>query len=72
MVRVAKNTPVEFTWQRQPSNRTLSRGRHIDTETESILKLITSGDEHFTTYTCIAKTKKTIKSHNVFVRRLRK
>jgi len=69
-VRVTDNTPVEFTWQHTPSNRTLSRGKHVDTTRESILKLITSNDEHFSTYRCIAKTKKTVKTHDVVVRRL--
>ncbi|KAK3747573.1 hypothetical protein QZH41_015815, partial [Actinostola sp. cb2023] len=71
VVRVTLNTPVEFIWQRQPDNNTVSRGQHYDTRKESILKLITAEDIDFTTYTCIAKTKTTTKSHNVVVRRLR-
>jgi hypothetical protein len=70
VVRVVGDTPVTFTWLRQPKNRTLGRGKHIDTRRESFLTIITSSEPHFTTYTCVAKTKKTTMTHNVLVRQL--
>lgn len=72
MVRVADGVRVHFTWKRETDseNKTLSREKHLDTETQSELTLNTDEDEDFGDLLCFARTPSTEKVHRIKIRRL--